>query len=143
MQRQWSNASGQAGHDPCIPEFSNEVYFNTTPLDLEDISVAVANSLTTTKGYKIAAGTSRQIPLGFYSEAATDAWTIKAVNGTLAGGSLGDDITLALDVTSGQNGQKAYLTVTVKTASPSNSELITIVSRKNGVTRYMPFLIGN
>ncbi len=143
VQRQWSNASGLAGHDPCLPEFSGEVYFNTTPLDTEDIMVAVANSLTTTKGYLVKAGTTRQIPLGFYSESATDAWTIKAVNGTLAGGPLGDDITLALDVTTGQNGQKAYLSVTVKTASPSSSELITIVSKKGGVTRYMPFLIGN
>ena len=143
VQRQWSNASGLAGHDPCLPEFSNEVYFNTTPLDTEDISVAVANSLTTTKGYLVKAGTTRKIPLGFYSEGATDAWTIHAVNGTLAGGALGDDITLALDVTSGQNGQKAYLTVTVKTASPTSSQLVTIISTKSGVTRYMPFLIGN
>ena len=143
VQRQWSNASGLAGHDPCVPEFKDEVYFNTTPLDMEDIQVAVQNSLTTAKGYKIAAGTKRQIPLGFYSEGATGPWTIKAVNATLGGGVLGDDITLALDVTSGQNGQKAYLTVTVKTASPSNSELVTIISKSNGVTRYMPFLIGN
>jgi hypothetical protein len=143
VQRQWSNASGQAGHDPCVPEFTGEVYFNTTPLDMEDIQVAVQNSLTTTKGYKIPAGTKRQIPLGFYSEGATAPWTIKAVNATLAGGALGDDITLSIDVTSGQNGQKAYLTVAVKTASPSNSELVTIVSKLGGVTRYMPFLIGN
>jgi len=143
VQRQWSNASGLAGHDPCVPEFTGEVYFNTTPLDMEDIQVAVENSLTTAKGFKIPAGTKRQIPLGFYSEGATAPWTIKAVNATLGGGALGDDITLALDVTSGQNGQKAYLTVTVKTASPSNSELVTIISKSNGVTRYMPFLIGN
>lgn len=143
VQRQWSNASGTAGHDPCVPAFTGEVYFNTTPLDTEDIQVAVDNSLATTKGYLVKAGTTRKIPLGFYSEAATGPWTIKAVNGSLAGGPAGNDITLALDVTSGQNGQKAYLTVTVKTASGSNSELITIISTKDGTTRYMPFLIGN
>lgn len=143
VQRQWSNASGAAGHDPCVPEFKGEVYFNVAPIGMEDIQVAVQNSLTTAKGFKIPAGTKRQIPLGFYSEGPTEPWTIKAVNGTLAGGAAGDDITMSLDVTSGQNGQKAYLTVAVKTASPSNSELVTIVSKRGGMTTYMPFLIGN
>jgi hypothetical protein len=143
VQRQWSNASGVAGHDPCVPEFSGEVYFNMTPLDTEDIEVASSSSLATAKGYKIKAGTKRQIALGFYSEAATGPWKIKAVNGSLGAGPAGNDITLTLDVTSGQNGQKAYLTVEVKTASGSNSELVTIVSTLNGTTHYMPFLIGN
>jgi hypothetical protein len=143
VQRQWSNASGAAGHDPCVPEFSNEVYFNVVPLGTEDIQVPQDNSLVVAKGFKVKAGEKRQIPLGFYSAGATAPWTIKAVNAGLAGGPLGNDITLSLDVTSGQNGQKAYLTVAVKTASATNTELVTIVSERNGVTHYMPFLIGN
>jgi hypothetical protein len=143
VQRQWSNASGAAGHDPCVPEFKDEVYFNTVPLDTEDVTVIVDSQPTITKGYKIKAGTKRQIPLGFYSANATEPWTIKATNGSLAGGNEGDDIKLELDVTSGQNGQKAYLTVTVNTASATNTELITIVSTKGGTSHYMPFMIGN
>jgi hypothetical protein len=114
VQRQWSNASGAAGHDPCVPEFSNEVYFNVMPLGTEDIPVSLDNSLVVAKGFKVKAGEKRQIPLGFYSAGATAPWAIKAVNAGLAGGPLGNDITLSLDVTSGQNGQKAYLTVAVQ-----------------------------
>lgn len=143
VQRQWSNASGAAGHDPCVPELSGEVYFNMTPLATEDIQVIVNDAPVVTKGYKIKAGEKRQIPLGFHSAGATAPWTITAVNASLGGGPFNNDIALALDVTSGQNGQKAYLTVTVKTASPTNSELVTIVSTRNGIKHYMPFLIGN
>ena len=108
-----------------------------------NITVNFDNNPVVTKGYTVKAGAKRQIPLGFYSAAASDAWTIKAENASLAGGPVGDDITLELDVTSGKNGQIAYLTVTVNTASASNSELVTIVSTLNGTSHYMPFFIGN
>ena len=42
-----------------------------------------------------------------------------------------------LDVTDGQNGQKAYLTVTVNTAGKTNTELITIVSSHAGTSHYV------
>ncbi len=46
-------------------------------------------------------------------------------------------------MTQGQNGEKAYLTVTVNTAGKTSTELITIVSTQAGVSHYMPILIGN
>jgi hypothetical protein len=146
VQRQWSNASGTAGHDPCVPAFKGTTYFNTTPLNLEDIDVdlsALGGSTATTKGFKVKVGATRQIPLGFYSDGAMGPWTIKAMAGGIAGGRGSGAVDLTLDVTEGQNGQKAYLTVTVNSAGKTNSELITIVSQRGGTSHYMPILIGN
>ena len=53
------------------------------------------------------------------------------------------NVDLSLDVDSGQNGQKAYLTMTVNTACKTGSELITIVSTRGGTSHYMPILIGS
>jgi len=145
LQRQWSNASGKAGHDPCVPAFKNTTYFNVTPLGLEDIDVdlsSIGGSETTTKGYKVKVGETRQIPLGFYSDRPLTPWTIKAITGGITGGRSSGGVDLELDVTSGQNGQKAYLSVTVNTAGTTGSELVTVVSTRAGVSHYMPFLIG-
>jgi hypothetical protein len=144
VQRQWSNVSAAAGHDPCVPVFKGTTYFNVTPLDLEDVTAdlsALGGSDATGKGYKVKVGETRQIPLGFYSDGPTAAWTIKAINGGIASRSSAG-VDLELDVTTGQNGQKAYLTVTVNTAGKTNTELITIVSTRAGQSHYMPILLG-
>jgi hypothetical protein len=146
VQRQWSNASAKGGHDPCVPAIKGSKYFNVTPLALDDIDVdlsSLGGDITTSKGIKVKVGEPRQIPLGFYSDGALGPWTIKAVSGGIAGGrSSSGGVDLELDVTEGQNGQKAYLTITVNTAGKTNSELITIVSTRAGVSHYMPLLLG-
>jgi hypothetical protein len=145
VQRQWSNASAKAGHDPCVPAFKGISYFNTTPLDMEDIDVdlsAIGGGTATAQGYKVKVGATRQIALGFYSDGAAAPWSISAISGGIASRSSGD-VDLTLDVTEGQNGQKAYLTITVNTAGKTNSELVTIISKRGSTTHYMPLLIGN
>ena len=145
VQRQWSNASAKAGHDPCVPVFKGAKYFNVTPLALEDIDVdlsSLGGDIATSKGIKVKVGEPRQIPLGFYSDGALGPWTIKAVSGGIAGGRSSGGVDLELDVTEGQNGQKAYLTITVNTAGKTNADLITIVSTRAGVSHYMPLLLG-
>lgn len=145
VQRQWSNASGKAGHDPCVPAFKNTKYFNVTPLGMEDIDVdltPLGGGLATTKGFKVEVGDTRQIPLGFYSDGPLGEWALKAINGGIAGGRSSGGVDLTLDVASGQNGQKAYLTVTVNAAGKTNAELITVVSTRAGVSHYMPILLG-
>ncbi|MDB5216125.1 MAG: hypothetical protein JWO86_4052 [Myxococcaceae bacterium] len=152
VQRQWSNQSGKAGHDPCVPAFKNTVYFNATPIKLEDINADLSTlvgdpkgtDIQPTKGFKVKVGETRQIPIGFYSDGPMAAWTIKAIAGGIAGGhGSASSLDLALDVTSGQNGEMAYLSVTVNAAGKTNTELVTIVSQHAGTSHYMPILIGN
>jgi hypothetical protein len=146
VQRQWSNAAAVAGHNPCVPSAAGP-YFNVTPLLAEDITIdlsALAGPMAkaiTTKGVHIPVGSSKAIPLGFYSDAATDAWTIDAKEGGLEEVDT-KTVDLTLDMTKGQNGEKAYLTVKVLKASSTHTSLVSIVSSLNGTTRFMPILIG-
>ncbi|HSO36655.1 MAG TPA: hypothetical protein VLT33_29220 [Labilithrix sp.] len=145
VQRSWSNKSAAAGHDPCVPAFKNTTFFNTTPLDLEDVEVdlsAIGGDLATTKGYKVPVGSTRTIPLGLYSDGPTTAWSIRASAGGIASRQVAN-VELKLDIESGENGQKAYLTISVNEAGKTGSELISIVSTKGSTSHYMPILIAS
>jgi hypothetical protein len=105
-----------------------------------------------TLGYKIPAGTSSMFQVGYYSEANTNGpWTIWAVVGNpLADGQTGtfdtkntSSVTVSVDKTSGVNGEKAWVTVNVKSSGTEFvGELVTIVSNAGGTTNYMPIWIA-
>jgi hypothetical protein len=159
LQRIWSNSSALAGHHPCVPVPSG-VYFNVTPLGLMDVNVTVPGFLTggagqtsPTKGLRVLNGQSGTFMVGFYSDGPTAGpWTITATAGNpiLAahGGDLlaqfnSSSVTATIDKTSGQNGEKAQVTVSVKSSgSIFKGELLTITSSLNGVAHYMPIWIG-
>jgi hypothetical protein len=129
VQRTWSNASGGAGHDPCVPA-PTDPYFNLTPLDLQDVTVTVPQQLNSllpgvvpaTKGFKATAGSSITFAVGLYSDAATSGpWSLSVAPGNPLLGSKNplnqynpSTITATIDMTSGTNGQKAYVTVNVQ-----------------------------
>ena len=161
VQRTWSNAAGAAGHDPCVPAAAAP-YFNVTPLDLTQVGLTLPGILTggaaqnkKTKGVQIAAGKSATFPIGFYSDADTGGpWTISVAPGNpilsaSAGGSQIDkynasSLTATVDKTSGQNGEKAYVTVSVKTGgSLFKGEIVTVSSKLGNVTHFMPIWISN
>ncbi|MGH7298157.1 MAG: hypothetical protein ACRELB_24670, partial [Polyangiaceae bacterium] len=152
VQRIWSNPSGAAGHNPCVP-VPPDVYFNVTPLNLQSVNVSLPPMLTgasttqiqPTKGFKVAAGSSGQFQVGFYSDAATSGpWTIKASVGK---GQLDSynksSVTASIDKTTGVNGEKAWITVNVTTSgSTFKGEMIEIVSTLGNVSHYMPVWIA-
>jgi hypothetical protein len=159
VQRSWSNKAGPAGHDPCVPQPATEVYFNVAPLDLQMVNVSVPGQLANsgqgtatvqTHGYKIAAGSSGQFQVGFYSDASTNgtAWDISASVGNPIPGANNTQInpsslTVSLDKTSGVNGEKAWVTVKVATTGTQfKGEFITITSSLNSASYYMPIWIG-
>jgi len=145
VQRQWSNASAKAGHDPCVPAPVG-TYFNVTPLTLDTIDLdlsALGGGTAPTKGYKVKVGETKTIALGFYSDGPIEPWTIRAVEGGIMGTSQKGRVDLSLDVTQGTNGQKAYLTVKVNTQGRTKGELISIVSDNGKSKHYMPIMIGS
>jgi hypothetical protein len=158
VQRIWSNKSFTAGHNPCVPVPSG-AYFNVTPLDMQTVSIvnpqgpggSSSSSNFTSKGYKALAGASVTFPIGFYSDAPTSGpWNISAYAGNPLTGSQDQlaqynksSVTVSLDKKSGQNGEKAYVTVNVKTTgSLFKGEIVTITSSLNGVDHYMPIWIA-
>lgn len=148
VQRSWSNASAKAGHNPCVPAPSG-AYFGVTPLELQDIYVNLSgfggSSKQKTRGIHVAVGETRTFAVGFFSDAATSGpWNIRLSEGNpLLGPPKTKRLTTSIDMTSGQNGQKAYVTLTVNTAGTTKAELITLTSTLGTVSHYMPILIGS
>jgi len=149
VQRQWSNKSAAGGHDPCVPATSDP-YFNVTPLDLVDVKIDEqqlgGSAASLTRGIHVPAGQSATFQIGFFSDGPTSGpWTIKAVPGSgIRPSRSTPTISATIDKTSGQNGEKAYVTVTVKSQGALFAgEIVTVTSTLGGVSHYMPIWIGN
>ena len=154
VQRSWSNASAAAGHAPCVPA-PKDPNFNVAPLGGTDTLVAdFAQDMIpldpTSKGFQIGEGQTRQIPLGFYTDGPTAPFTIEAFEAD-AFSQQGDpfspsptpSLTVSLDKTSGQNGEKAYLDVKVNKATPEKISLVVVRSTLGGIVHYMPIIVGS
>jgi hypothetical protein len=151
VQRTWSNASAAAGHNPCVP-LPSAPYFNVTPLDLTYVSATLPASLSssglpevfTTSGVRILPGSSGTIELGFYSDGPTGGpWTLSASEGNGRYFQAPQHLGVSIDKPSGQNGEKAVVTVTVTTAGSFNAELLTFTSTMGGVSHYMPVVVSS
>ncbi len=147
VQRQWSNKSVLAGHNPCVP--ATATYFNTTLLKPEPITVDLsgqpymASAKTKATGVQIAVGETRTFQIGFFSDAAAPAWTIAASEGSPFQQTKPTNLEITLDKTSGQNGEKANVTVKVNKLGAERSELVVITSSVGQVQHSLPILIGS
>jgi hypothetical protein len=145
VQRIWSNAAAKAGHDPCQPPLPGEVYFNSPPNLPDMITVMTFGGMFTERGVHIPVGQSKTIQLDLYSDAATSGpWTVSVKD---AASTLGMSTTplldLKLDKTSGVNGEKLNLTITVKTAGKHNTESFIIESRLGNQVNLWFGLVGS
>jgi len=151
VQRTWSNKAGPEGHDPCQPAPSTP-YFNVTPLNLDMVTLTLPAQLSSngatqniqTKGLHIASGATAMLDLGFYSDAPTAGpWTLSYSLGSPISQKKQTYLNVALDRTSGQNGEKAHASITVTSLGSLKGELLVFHSTMNGVTHYMPVVIGS
>jgi hypothetical protein len=147
VQRSWSNKSAQAGHDPCVPLPANP-YFNVAPIAAEDLVVDLStvggNAASKTRGYAVKVGETRTFAVGLYSDAPTSGpWALTvAESNPVFGAPKTSRLAVSIDKQTGQNGEKAYVTVTVKLAGKTKAELLTVVSSSGQSKHYMPILIG-
>jgi hypothetical protein len=147
VQRQWSNASSLAGHNPCVPAPAG-AYFNVTPLALDTVTVDLsrlgASTMFMTKGMHIKPGETKTFPVGLFSDGPTNGpWSIRVTESSPFGPAKTSHLKASIDRTMGQNGDIAYVTVAVSTAGTTKSEFITVVSSNSSTTHYMPILIGS
>ena len=166
VQRQWSNAAAIAGHNACVPAADEGPYFNVTvfPADEDTINAnltpldPMAPAAVPTKGYKVVLNTPRTFDVGYFSDADTGGpWTLTATvapnlpvtdaNGAnIANGAA----TVTIDKPTGQNGDKAKITVTATSMSSTGVLFLLLTSvgtapaNDAGPTpkHYMPILIG-
>lgn len=120
VQRTWSNAQAAAGHDPCAPSLGTP-FFTSAPVlpdvDTVKLPMGFGRGSLTSKSVRIPVGESRVVEVDLYSDQATSGpWKVSARD---ALADLGDNKTLsfAWDRTSGVNGEKLHLTVSVHATS--------------------------
>jgi hypothetical protein len=145
VQRIWSNASALAGTNPCVPVVSGQPYYNVSIVDPEMVTVTAADGTrNTAEGYRIPQGTSRSIPLLFYSDVPTDGgWFLDAIEGNLTDPVSPSRLTVHVDTPQGVNGQSGSVTVTVNSVGATTAQLITLRSRRGDEPHhFIPILIG-
>lgn len=135
VQSSWSNTAALAGHDPCVPHAAGP-YHGMTVLPSQEatvpIDLASLGDTTTkqTQGFKVTVGQPLTFQIGYFSDAPTAPWTISYdfptdlyfIETTLGNGTA----TVAIDKKSGQNGDVANVTVTVKTKAPAGFHVLAI-----------------
>jgi hypothetical protein len=120
VQRCWSNKAEKAGSDPCRPEATGEVYFNTVP-ELEMVPSNFEGMTTNVLGVTIPVGSSKAVTLDLFSEGPTQPWTVTA-SSLGAGGSTMSNLDFSFDKTTGKNGDKIQMTIKVLSANMRNHE---------------------
>src|SRR6185312_2962472 len=132
VQRVWSNAKAKAGHDPCQPD-DGSPYFNSMPVLPEKVTIA---GQLTTEGVTIPVGQSKTVEIDLFSDAKTSGdWSVSAIDSaTLQGQS--PELDFAWDRTSGRNGEKLHLTITVKKASQYGAEAFLLESKLGLTTNF-------
>lgn len=144
VQRTWSNQAAAAGHDPCIPAPGGQAYFNSAPV-LDDIikyDPQTGDPPVDVKGVHIPVGASKIVEIDLFSDADVGPWTVKAMDAdTLFGAQA--TLQLALDATSGQNGQKLHLEITPTKANQSKYETFVLISERGGQQHFWVGLVGN
>ena len=144
VQKLWSNAAAKAGHDPCLRSLDHP-YFNTTPLDVEPITVttSLAKEPATTKGFHIPSGTTKTVKFGFYSDGDLAPWGFSVVEGDGFTSPTESHLTITTTTVSGKNGDTADVSITANGTGSKTGNLVTAISVIDGQPlRYMPVLIG-
>ena len=146
VQRTWSNASAQGSHDPCVPEISG-AFFDSAPVLPETVTFdsALTGSVTT-QGVTIAQGQSKTIEVDLFSDGDTGGpWTVSAQDllSTYYGSyGVPQTLTFSWDRTTGQNGEKLHLTITVTGPSiVSGAHAFMITSKLPPKTMIWPGLV--
>jgi hypothetical protein len=121
VQRTWSNASAMGSHDPCVPSIPG-AFFDSVPVLSEMVSFnSPLTGMVTTQGVTIPVGSSKTLEVDMFSDGDTGGpWNVAAddVLSTYYGAyGIKPSMTFAWDRTSGQNGEKLHLTITVTTGS--------------------------
>src|SRR5262249_30189056 len=132
VQRQWSNASAAAGHDPCVPALATP-YVNAST-HLPSITVTVQGQQFQTRAVTVPIGSPQTVDVDMYSDAPTTDWQVSAydVASTYRGGS--PELSFQFDKNTGNNGDKLHLTITRLTAGAGGYSELELVSKVNGVT---------
>jgi hypothetical protein len=141
VQSSWSNKAALLGHDPCVPSPSTPYYGLTllpstpeSPVTVDLAQVFGGSGKVKTLGFPVTIGKPLTFEVGFFSDAPRAPWTIAYDFSTTnrltmtssympVGNGSG---TVTIDKATGQNGDKATVTVTTKTKGELGFHLIAL-----------------
>jgi hypothetical protein len=136
VQRTWSNLQAQGSHDPCAPDIAG-AFFDSAPVLPE--TVTFTSSITgtiTSQGITIPIGQSKTIEVDLFSDGDPGGpWTVSAADvlSTYYGSyGIPQTLSFAWDRTTGLNGEKLHLTVTVTAASIIAGAHAFMITSSNG-----------
>jgi hypothetical protein len=147
VQRTWSNALAKAGKDPCAPNIAGLSYFNSGPVLGEDVTLdlsVLGAGVVQTKGAMVPVGKSKTIEVDLFSDGPTSGpWSVSAIDMLAQYTQQPSTLDFKWDRTSGLNGEKLHLTVTVKSAANlvQGAHPFAIVSKLGTATNTWPALI--
>jgi hypothetical protein len=146
VQRTWSNLSAMGSHDPCVPSLAGQSFFDSAPV-LTDM-VTFTSSLTgsvTTQGITIPVGSSKTLEVDLFSDGPTSGpWSVQAADvlSTYYNYGIPSSMSFQWDRTSGVNGEKLHLTITVTSASIiGNGHAFMITSSLDGRVAVWPGMV--
>jgi hypothetical protein len=119
IQRVWSDKAARAFLNPCVPQITSAPYFGAAP-QLGSVRYPLqGGGSITTAGVKLALGQTKTIDLTLFSEGPMPGpFRVTPYDfGYLLGGA--SNLALALDRTSGQNGDTLHLTIRAVSSNPT------------------------
>jgi hypothetical protein len=133
VQRIWSNPEAAASHDPCVPHAAGQVYFAAVPVLTDDVVTDVLGTSAHTKVAAVDVGASKTIDVALFSDASTGGdWHVSVLDAKAAAGQ-SPLLSLALDKSTGTNGDTLHLTIKALAAGLYGYELFFVLS-SNGKT---------
>ena len=127
-QRTWSNLLAKASHDPCAPNYAGHPYFQSAPVLNENVTLKFGGNIAT-KGVTIPVGMSKTIEVDLFSDGPAGPWTVSAQDAFATAMMQTPTLAFSWDKKTGQNGEKLYLTVTVKSKTAFGASAFVIVSQ--------------
>jgi len=116
-------------HDPCVPGPPGEPYFNAFIASMDHFPIADSPGAPMIPGVRVPVGELRTVDVFLFSDRATPRpWTITAREVPMIANNP-QALTLALDRTSGTNGEKVHLTITAKTPVSNGVTIVVLISR--------------
>jgi hypothetical protein len=125
VQRVWSNKAALAGHDPCVPEIPGRVFVNAVPELPDTGTYEYYKQNVTVSSVAIPVGGTRTTYVDLYSDGKTPDWDVIVVdyNYFYSGDPAQALLDITMPVTSGNDGDKLPVTITVKAAGNPNANM--------------------
>lgn len=126
VQRTWSNVSAKAGHDPCVPIPTGEVYFQAAPRMDQIVLKKPGDTFTVT--------------LDAYSDAPMNDWTLSGIDFSQFQSGV-SYVSASFDKTSVHNGSLIKMTLTLKKAIPQYTLFAIVSTNDAGMQHFWPIAV--